>query len=52
MACELRSGENFLRFSYFRHFAEDEANGNPYNFFFTVRVSSDGFSGHTRWECD
>ena len=52
MACELRSGENFLRFSYFRHFTEDEANGNPYNFFFTVRVSSDGFRGHTRWECD
>ena len=52
MACELRSGENFLEFSDFCHFAEDEANGNPYNFFFTVRVSSDGFSGHTRWECD
>lgn len=52
MNCELRSGENFLKFSYFRHFAEDEANGNPYNFFFTVRVSSDGFRGHTRWECD
>ena len=51
MICELRSGENFLRFSYFRHVAEDEANGNPYNFFFTVRVSSDGFRGHTRWEC-
>ena len=52
MACDRRSGENFLRFSYFRHFTEDEANGNPYNFFFTVRVSSDGFRGHTRWECD
>ncbi len=52
MICELRSGENFLKFSYFRYFAEDEANGNPYNFFFTVRVSSDGFRGHTRWECD
>ena len=52
MACELRHGENFLKFSYFRHFAEDETNGNPYNFFFTVRVSSDGFKGHTRWECD
>ena len=52
MACELRSGENFLEFSDFCHVAEDEANGNPYNFFFTVRVSSDGFSGHTRWECD
>ena len=52
MTCEMRSGENFLRFSYFRHFAEDETNGNPHNFFFTVRVSSDGFIGHTRWECD
>ena len=52
MACELHSGENFLKFSDFRHFAEDEANGNPYNFFFTVCVSSDGFGGHTRWECD
>ena len=52
MACELHSGENFLKFSDFSHFAEDEANGNPYNFFFTVRVSSDGFSGHTGWECD
>ena len=52
MGCELRSGENFLKFSYFRHFAEDEANGNPYNFSFTVRVSSDGFRGHTNWECD
>ena len=52
MACELHSGENFLKFSDFRHFAEDEANGNPYNFFFTVHVSSDGFGGHTRWECD
>lgn len=52
MNCELRSDENFLEFSDFCHFAEDEANGNPYNFFFTVRVSSDGFRGHTRWECD
>ena len=52
MVCELRSGESFLKFSYFRHFAADEANGNPYNFSFTVRVSSDGFRGHTGWECD
>jgi len=52
MTCELRSGENFLEFSDFRHSTEDEANGNPYNFFFHVRVSSDGFRGHTRWECD
>ncbi|MBR5311577.1 MAG: hypothetical protein IKU40_01690 [Clostridia bacterium] len=52
MICELRSGDNFLKFSYFRHFAADEANGNPYNFFFTVRVSSNGFSGLTEWECD
>ena len=52
MVCELRSGENFLKFSYFRHFTEDEANGNPYNFSFTVCVSSDGFRGHTVWECD
>ena len=52
MACELRSGENFLKFSYFRNFAEDEANGNPYNFFFTVRAASDGFAGHTDWKCD
>ena len=52
MVCELCSGESFLKFSYFRHFAEDEENGNPYNFSFTVRVSSDGFRGHTVWECD
>ena len=52
MVCELCSGESFLKFSYFRHFTEDEENGNPYNFFFTVRVSSDGFRGHTVWECD
>ncbi len=52
MICELRSGENFLEFSDFRHFAEDEANGNPYNFSFTAYVSSDGFTGHTNWECD
>ncbi len=51
MICELRSGENFLEFSDFHHFAEDEANGNPYNFFFRVRVSSGGFAGHTNWEC-
>ncbi len=52
MICELRSGANFLRFSDFHHFAEDEANGNPYNFFFTVRAASDGFTGHAEWECD
>ena len=52
MICRLHSGENFLEFSDFRYSAEDEANGNPYNFFFTVRVSSYGFRGHTGWECD
>ena len=52
MTYELRSSDNFLEFSDFRHYAEDETRGNPYNFFFTVRVSSDGFTGHTNWECD
>ena len=52
MICELRAGENFLHFSDFRYYAEDEADGNPYNFFFRVNVSSDGFAGYTVWECD
>ena len=52
MTCELRSGENFLKFSDFRYSVKDEACGNPYNFFFTARVSSDGFAGHAGWECD
>ena len=52
MACELHSKDCFLKFSAFRYSAEDETVGNPYNFFFTVHVSSDGFRGHTGWECD
>ncbi len=52
MICELRSGENFLQFSDFRYSAEDETNGNPYNFFFSANIVSDGFSGHAIWECD
>lgn len=52
MTCELRSGENVLEFSDFRYYAEDEACGNPYNFFFTARVVSGGFAGHAKCECD
>lgn len=52
MLCELHSGENSLTLSDFRHSPEDEARGNPYNFFFTIHVISDGFTGHAKCEYD
>ncbi len=52
MKAELRQGENFVLFSDFRHYAQDEAMGNLYNTAFSVQVRSGMFSGAGRWMCD
>ena len=44
---------NSIEIKDFRHYVEDEANGNPYNCAFNIKVSSGFFSGFADGcECD
>ena len=45
MDARLEYCDNYIEFNDFRHYVEEEINGNPYNCKFNIKVSSGMFSG-------